>query len=104
MNDPWTDRLSEYLDGELLPGDAELLESAPAGLRRMHRHLADLKRVAVRARALDDREPGADLWPGIATRIGATTPSSGVPAIASRAGRAAAGASRSPSSPPPASP
>ena len=43
--------------------------------------LADLKRVAVRARALTDRDPAADLWPGIAERIGSTTPSSGVPAM-----------------------
>jgi hypothetical protein len=81
MNDPWTDRLSEYVDGDLPAGERELLESHLQDCGECTAALADLRRIAVRARALTDRDPEADLWPGIAARIGATTPSSGVPAI-----------------------
>ena len=81
MNDPWTDRLSEYLDGDLDAGERGLLEAHLERCPECTEALADLKRVAVRARALTDRDPATDLWPGIAARIGATTPSTGVPAI-----------------------
>ncbi len=89
MNDTWTDRLSEYLDGDLSAGDREMLESHVRECAECTAALADLKRVAIRARALTDREPAADLWPGIAARIGVTTPSAGVRAIspARRSGR-----------------
>jgi anti-sigma factor RsiW len=77
MSDPisehWTDRLSEYLDDELEP---EERQAAEAHLRRCATCgavLADLKRVAARARALDDRPPEHDSWPAIAARIGAAT-------------------------------
>jgi hypothetical protein len=36
--------------------------------------LADLKRIVVRARALEDRPPARDHWPAIAARIGAAPP------------------------------
>jgi hypothetical protein len=89
MNDPWTDRLSEYLDGDLPPAERELFEAHLRECAGCTAALADLKRVAVRARALTDRDPVSDLWPGIAARIGVTTPGTGVPAvpIARRAGR-----------------
>lgn len=81
MNDPWTDRLSEYLDRDLEAGERSALEAHLERCAECTEALADLRRVAVRARALTDRDPDADLWPGIAARIGATTPSTGVPAI-----------------------
>ncbi|MEO7987392.1 MAG: anti-sigma factor [Gemmatimonadales bacterium] len=81
MNDPWTDQLSEYLDDELPADDRASLESHLRVCVACTTALADLKRVAVRARALTDRDPAADLWPGIAERIGSATPSSGVPAV-----------------------
>ena len=89
MSDPWIDRLSEYLDDELAPGEREALEAHLRQCPECTAVLADLKRVAVRARALTDRDPADDLWPGIAGRIGATTPSTGVPAVprGRRAGR-----------------
>ncbi|MGH7752093.1 MAG: anti-sigma factor family protein, partial [Gemmatimonadales bacterium] len=73
MSDQWTDRLSEYLDGELSPADrgsleAHLLTCAPCAAT-----LAELKRVVARARALEDRAPAADLWSGVATTIGVGT-------------------------------
>jgi anti-sigma factor RsiW len=89
MNDPWISRLSEYLDGDLTPDERELLESHLRECAGCTAVLADLKHVAVRARALTDRDPASDLWPGIAARIGVTTPATGVPvvSIARRGGR-----------------
>jgi anti-sigma factor RsiW len=69
MHDPWTDRLSEYIDGELDAGQARLLEehlaSCPA-CRALH---GELLHVVDRARALTDREPPRELWEGIAAGI-----------------------------------
>jgi hypothetical protein len=70
MTDLWTDRLSEYVDGEL--ADAEQLE--------LERHLetcsscrttvTELKDVIARARRLEDVPPGRDLWPTVARSAG----------------------------------
>jgi anti-sigma factor RsiW len=70
MKDQWTDRLSEYLDGELGAADRELLERHLVECADCREALDQLGRVAARARALDDRPPVTDLWPGIAARIG----------------------------------
>lgn len=70
MPDRWTDRLSEYLDGELGASDAVALEAHLAGCADCRATLAELRRVVLRAGALDDRPPRADLWPGVAARIG----------------------------------
>ena len=80
MNDRWTDRLSDYLDGELPDGERVSLESHLQSCPECSAILADLRRVVQRARALkEDRLPHRDLWPGIATRIGASSGAS--PAI-----------------------
>ncbi|HEX2188684.1 MAG TPA: anti-sigma factor [Longimicrobiaceae bacterium] len=74
MNDRFTDRLSEYLDGELAADEAREVEEhlrSCAGCREV---LADLRRVVDRAAGLRDREPAADLWAGIADRIRAEPP------------------------------
>ena len=71
MSDQWTGQLSDYLDGEL---DAEEQASLEAHLERCPEcrdALAGLRRVVARARAVEDRMPDRDLWPGIAERIGA---------------------------------
>ena len=73
MNDQWTDRLSEYLDGELAEAERVALEAHLATCADCTTVLADLRRVVGRAQALDDRPPARDLWPGIAERIGAST-------------------------------
>jgi anti-sigma-K factor RskA len=70
MNDRWTDRLSEYVDGELGVADARALEAHLARCGDCRATLEALRRVVARARALDDRAPEADLWPEVATRIG----------------------------------
>ncbi len=71
MSDVWTDRLSEYLDDELPLGERAALEGHLAQCAGCSATLADLRRVVARARALESTGPATDLWPGIATRIGA---------------------------------
>jgi anti-sigma factor RsiW len=86
MNDQWTDRLSEYLDEELAPGERAALEAHLEGCAACRATLGELEQVVARARALDDRPPASDLWPTVAERIGL---SRGAPALGSRApGRA----------------
>ena len=81
MNDQWTDRLSEYLDGELAPSERTTLEAHLASCGGCRTTLEQLRRVVMRARALDDRPPAADLWPAIAEHVG-------VVSLAARAERA----------------
>lgn len=73
-NDPWTVRLSEYLDGELPAAERGQLERHLEACAECRETLADLRRVVARAGALDARPPHADLWAGIADRIGTTPP------------------------------
>jgi anti-sigma factor RsiW len=70
MKDQWTDRLSEYLDGDLTPAERSALEAHLAACGMCRTTLDELRRVVTRAQALDDRPPAADLWPGIAQHIG----------------------------------
>ena len=70
MKDQWTDRLSDYLDGELTPSERTTLEAHLASCDPCRTTLDELRRVVTNARALDDRPPTADLWPGVAARIG----------------------------------
>jgi len=70
MKDQWTDRLSEYLDGELTPPERTTLEAHLASCDACRTTLDELRRVVTNARALDDRPPTADLWPAVAARIG----------------------------------
>ncbi len=72
MNDQWTDRLSEYLDGELSQGERVALEAHLQSCGECSLILKDLRRVVRRAGSLEERPPTRDLWPGIAGRIGAT--------------------------------
>jgi anti-sigma factor RsiW len=70
MTDIWTDRLSDYIDGELPAEQRTALENHLRHCVACGAALADLKRIVRRAQALDDRLPERDLWPGIAARIG----------------------------------
>ena len=71
MNDQWTDLLSEYVDGELANGERTALEAHLATCAACRVTVEELRKVVARARALDDRAPKTDLWPGVAQRIGA---------------------------------
>ncbi len=73
MKDQWTDRLSEYLDGELNDADRVALERHVEECFECRRVLGELRQVVARASALPDRAPEHDLWAGIAQQIGART-------------------------------
>jgi anti-sigma factor RsiW len=85
MGDIWTDRLSEYLDGELNEVEREAVEDHLAGCADCNVTLGQLRSVVQHAGALDDKPPGANLWLGIASRMAASEPAtSGVVNIAAR--------------------
>lgn len=69
MSDHWTDRLSEYLDGDLAPAEREAAEAHLEECETCARTLDELREIVVRARSLDDPPPERDLWPGIAARL-----------------------------------
>ncbi len=69
MKDLWTDRLSEYVDGELRQNEVVALEDHLHGCEACRVTVEELRAVAFRATKLEDREPETDLWPGIADRI-----------------------------------
>jgi hypothetical protein len=71
MSDQWTDRLSEYLDGDLTEAEYLAVEAHVEGCRECAETLAGLRRIVMRARSLEDRPPAHELWSGIAERIGA---------------------------------
>ena len=75
--DAWTDRLSEYIDGELDATSAAALEQHLRECAECSAIVADLRLIAADAAELEAVEPATDLWAGIAAQIGA----SGAPAI-----------------------
>lgn len=85
MSEHPIERLSGYIDGELEPAEGEGIERHVAVCAECAAVLADLERVVVSARALEDREPAADLWPGIAERLAAPTPAPVTPIASTRA-------------------
>src|SRR5712691_12042701 len=81
MTDEWTDRLSEYLDGELTSPERTAFEAHLASCDACRTTLDELRRVVTNARALDDRPPAADLWPAVAARIGLSARSKTRPVV-----------------------
>jgi hypothetical protein len=77
MHDPWTDRLSEYMDGELDANEARQLEVHLASCDECTTTLAELRAVVARAGSLEDRAPREDLWAGIAAGIGSSRTAAG---------------------------
>jgi anti-sigma factor RsiW len=71
MTDPWTDRLSAYVDDELSATERGQLEAHLGDCAACRATLEELRAVVARAASLEDRDPERDLWPGIAERIGA---------------------------------
>lgn len=68
-HDVFTDRLSEYLDGELEPADRATIERHLTTCESCRTTLSELRAVVARAAALTDSAPATDLWPGVAERI-----------------------------------
>jgi anti-sigma factor RsiW len=73
MTDAWTDRLSEYVDGELDPPTHTALEAHLATCESCRATRDELQRVVARARGIGYREPATDLWGAIETTITADT-------------------------------
>jgi len=67
--DPWLDRLSEYLDGEITGRERARLEEHLGSCQGCSAVLADLRAVVERAHALVDVPPSEDLWPPIVQKI-----------------------------------
>jgi len=75
MHDAFGDRLSEYLDGELLPpGERQALDAHLRECGSCRALLADLQQLTEQARSLAPRPPAGDLWDGIARRLSADAP------------------------------
>jgi anti-sigma factor RsiW len=84
MSDNWTDRLSEYLDGELPEAERAALESHLRGCGDCSSLLTELREVLAQARTLEHRGPAQDLWPAISARIGAGAASGDIVHLGSR--------------------
>src|SRR5262249_10007850 len=88
VHDEWTDKLSEYLDGELSEDERRAVEAHLHGCADCSLVLADLKRVIARAQQAGAvaRPPSADLWSGIAAHIdaGRSTTERSAKAVAGR--------------------
>jgi len=69
MNDQWTNRLSEYIDGELESTERAAIEAHLATCGRCYATLGELRQVVARAKTLADSEPATDLWPDIRARL-----------------------------------
>ena len=69
MSTHWTERLSEYHDGELTPAEVASCEAHLAECADCRDALDALRQVIVTARADRDVMPTADLWPGILAKI-----------------------------------
>src|SRR3989449_8164292 len=65
MNDQWTTRLSEYIDGELDNTERAALEAHLATCGQCYATLGELRQVVARAKSLEDAPPAKDLWVGI---------------------------------------
>ena len=65
----YTDRLSDYIDGELHPREHAQVEAHLAACGECQRVLSELRAVAARAAVLPDLSPERDLWGDVASRI-----------------------------------
>jgi len=69
VHEEWTDKLSDYVDGELSDAESADVERHLRQCAACSAVLNDLKRVVASARSLEARPPHGDLWPGVAVRI-----------------------------------
>jgi anti-sigma factor RsiW len=79
MMDAWTDRLSEYLDGELDGAERLAMEAHLADCETCRTSLLELQAVVQQASALPRLEPARDLWADIAAGIDASAEPTIVP-------------------------
>jgi hypothetical protein len=77
MTDRFSERLSEYLDGDLAERERLEIERHLPTCAECRDTLAALTDLRERARALPPIAPATDLWPQIAARLPAATPRAG---------------------------
>lgn len=70
MKDPWTDKLSLYLDGDLDDAEEQALASHLRECPDCATAVDELRAVIRRARHLEERPPPGDLWPAVTAAIG----------------------------------
>lgn len=78
-----TEKLSDYLDGDLDEVEAAAVEAHLAGCGACREVLTGLRDLVAASAGLGDLEPAGDLWPGIASAIGGPGGRSGPTAGAS---------------------
>jgi len=76
--DAFTDRLSDYIDEDLTAADRQSVEAHLTECEPCRATVAELRRVVARAANLKDSAPVSDLWPGIDSRIHASSTTSRV--------------------------
>jgi len=74
MHEEWTDKLSDFLDGELDGAEEAAVAAHLRDCPACTAVLNDLKRVVAHAQGLDVRPPERDLWPGVSARIDRVAP------------------------------
>jgi len=67
--DPWVDRLSEYVDDDLVPAERLQLEQHLLDCARCRATVDELRDVAAAARRLEDTPPATDLWPAVVAAL-----------------------------------
>lgn len=72
MHEDWTDRLSDYLDGELSDAEQRAVAAHIADCDSCARTLEELRHVVTVARTAAPVDPPADLWSQISARIEST--------------------------------
>lgn len=70
MHDQITERLSEYLDGELPEADRTAVDAHLAGCAECLEVLEDLRAIVETARRLPEAIPERELWSGVSNQIG----------------------------------
>jgi hypothetical protein len=73
VNTHWTDRLSEYADGDLSPAERAHCDAHLAVCASCQGVLREIQMVAAEVTADPETWPAADLWPGILARIETST-------------------------------
>lgn len=68
-HDHSTDRLSEYLDGELSEQESAAVAQHVSGCQECQRVLTELRDVVTRAQSVVDTQPDRDLWPRVEWQI-----------------------------------
>jgi hypothetical protein len=82
--DPWLDRLSEYVDGDLDAATARDLEAHLATCAECRATREEIERVVARARRMRYRPPTHDLWSRIEPELASPPVQAPLPAIGRR--------------------